>query len=145
MTEYWSDGVKTLHGFYSVGFPNCFHMGLVQNAVAPNFTHLLDEQARHITEVLKRASARSASIVEPTAEAEAEWQCAMRAKAVQVLDFLESCTPGSLNNEGKPSERNITTVQYGGGPVEFFELIQAWRSKEDMKGLRFCDADSDLA
>ena len=33
LTEYWTGGLKTLHGFCSVGFPNCFHMGITQNAL----------------------------------------------------------------------------------------------------------------
>ena len=33
LTEHWADGLKTLHGFYSAGFPNCFHMGITQNAL----------------------------------------------------------------------------------------------------------------
>ena len=24
LTDYWADGMKTLHGFHSHGFPNCF-------------------------------------------------------------------------------------------------------------------------
>ena len=31
------------------------------------------------------------------------------------LDFLESCTPGYYNNEGKPSERGIRNGFYGAG------------------------------
>ena len=32
LTDYWSDGMKTYHGFLSHGFPNCFHMGLTRPA-----------------------------------------------------------------------------------------------------------------
>src|SRR5262249_24005711 len=41
LTEYWSGGLRTLHGFYSSGFPNCFHMGITQNTVTANFPHML--------------------------------------------------------------------------------------------------------
>ncbi len=37
LTEYWANGLRTLHGFYSFGFPNCFHMGTTQNALTANF------------------------------------------------------------------------------------------------------------
>ena len=137
LTEYWSDGVKTLHGFCSAGFPNCFHMGWVQNGFTSNIPHTLDEQARHLAEVLKRAYSRKARIVEATPEAEAAWVATMDAKAMQNLDFLQSCTPGFYNGEGKPKGSNVTSLQYGGGPVEFFELIAAWRSEGDMEGLEF--------
>jgi cation diffusion facilitator CzcD-associated flavoprotein CzcO len=72
LTEYWKHGTRTLHGFYSHGFPNCFHLGILQNALTPNFPHMLDEQVRHIAEVIQQAEQRQAQVIEPTAEAEAE-------------------------------------------------------------------------
>lgn len=68
--EHWRDGMKTFHGFYSHGFPNCFHMGITQNGLFVNFTSMLDEQAHHIVYVLQQALARQARTVEPTQEAE---------------------------------------------------------------------------
>jgi len=56
LTEYWADGMRTLHGFYSSGFPNCFHMGLTQNALTANFPHMLEEQALHIADVISTPS-----------------------------------------------------------------------------------------
>jgi cation diffusion facilitator CzcD-associated flavoprotein CzcO len=73
LTEYWKHGTRTLHGFYSHGFPNCFHLGILQNALTPNSPHMLDEQVRHIGEVIQQAEQRRAQVIEPTAEAEAEW------------------------------------------------------------------------
>src|SRR5579862_503176 len=66
LTEYWADGLKTLHGFYSSGFPNCFHMGITQNGLTANFPHMLEEQARHITEVIVHSKAHEARAIEPT-------------------------------------------------------------------------------
>ena len=51
--RHWADGLRTLHGFYSHGFPNCFYLGFTQNALTPNFPHMLDEQARHIADVVE--------------------------------------------------------------------------------------------
>src|SRR5580704_14982578 len=65
LTEHWGDGLKTLHGFYSAGFPNCFHMGVNQSTLTPNFPHLLDEQARHIGGLVAEAAGRQASVIEP--------------------------------------------------------------------------------
>src|ERR1700687_3154916 len=73
LTDHWTGCLKTLHGFYSAGFPNCFHMGLTQNGLTANFPHMLEEQARHITEVIQRAKALEARCLEPTEDAEAEW------------------------------------------------------------------------
>ncbi len=138
LTERWSDGLKTLHGFCSVGFPNCFHMGITQNALTANFPHMLEEQARHITELILRAKSQEARRIEPTPEAEAQWVATIKEKAMNNQEFLEACTPGYYNNEGKPEKGfGLAGELYGGGPVEFHELIKKWREEEEMKGLKF--------
>jgi cation diffusion facilitator CzcD-associated flavoprotein CzcO len=139
LTEHWADGLKTLHGFYSSGFPNCFHMGTTQNALTANFPHLLEEQAQHIKEVIQQAKLREAWCFEPTVEAEAEWVATIRQKALNNRRFLESCTPGYYNNEGRPSEtaQLFGGENYGGGPIDFFDLLRKWRADGEMKGLKF--------
>ncbi|MGO9453351.1 MAG: flavin-containing monooxygenase [Candidatus Binataceae bacterium] len=138
LTEYWADGLKTLHGFYSNGFPNCFHMGVTQNALTANFPHMLEEQAQHITELIQLAKANEARCLEPTAEAEAEWAATMREKAINNRHFQMECTPGYYNNEGKIDEgAGFIGALYGGGPVEFFELVRKWRADAEKKGLQF--------
>ena len=138
LSENWANGLKTLHGFCSVGFPNCFHMGVTQNALTANFPHMLEEQARHITELIRHAKSQEARCIEPTAEAEAEWVATIKEKAMNNQDFLEACTPGYYNNEGKPEKGfGLAGELYGGGPVEFHDLIRKWREAGEMKGLRF--------
>jgi cation diffusion facilitator CzcD-associated flavoprotein CzcO len=138
LTEYWAGGMKTLHGFCSAGFPNCFHMGITQNALTANFPHMLEEQSRHITELILHAKAQEARCIEATPEAEAEWVATIKQKAMNNRDFLEACTPGYYNNEGKPEKGfGLAGELYGGGPVEFHELIRRWRQDGEMKGLQF--------
>jgi len=138
LTEYWRDGLKTLHGFCSVGFPNCFHMGLTQNGLTANFPHMLEEQSRHITELIQHAKSQEARCIEPTPEAEAEWVATIKEKAMNNQEFLEACTPGYYNNEGMPAKGfGLAGELYGGGSVEFHEIIRKWRSEGQMKGMRF--------
>ena len=138
LTEYWAGGMKTLHGFCSAGFPNCFHMGITQNALTANFPHMLEEQSRHITELILHAKAQEARCIEATPEAEAEWVATIKQKAMNNRDFLDACTPGYYNNEGKPEKGfGLAGELYGGGPVEFHELIRRWRQDGEMKGLQF--------
>ncbi len=138
LTEYWAGGMKTLHGFCSAGFPNCFHMGITQNALTANFPHMLEEQSRHIAELILHAKAQEARCIEATPEAEAEWVATIKQKAMNNRDFLEACTPGYYNNEGKPEKGfGLAGELYGGGPVEFHELIRRWREDGEMKGLQF--------
>ena len=100
LTDYWSSGLRTLHGFYSHGFPNCFYLGVTQNTLTPNFPHMLDEQARHVAHVVKAASEHQAQMVEPTLEAESGWLETIRATAIDTLAFRQACTPGYYNGEG---------------------------------------------
>jgi cation diffusion facilitator CzcD-associated flavoprotein CzcO len=138
LTQHWSDGLKTLHGFYSAGFPNCFYMGITQNAITANFSHMIDEQSRHIAQLIQHAKQNEARCIEPTPEAEAEWVATIKAKALNALGFLTDCTPGYYNNEGKPGAgTGLAGDSYGGGPIEFFALLKKWREDGDMKGLKF--------
>jgi len=34
LLKHWRGGPRTLHGFYSNGFPNLFHLGSLQNATS---------------------------------------------------------------------------------------------------------------
>jgi cyclohexanone monooxygenase len=136
--EHWSKGMRTLHGFYSAGFPNCFHMGITQNALTANFPHMLEEQSQHIASLVSHAKANEARCIEATPEAEEEWIKTIKEKALNALGFLMDCTPGYYNNEGKPDAgTGLAGENYGGGPVEFYDLLRKWRAGGDMKGLRF--------
>jgi hypothetical protein len=61
----------------------------------------------------------------------------IKQKAINNQGFLQECTPGYYNNEGKPTEgTGLAGEQYGGGPVEFDDLIRRWRTDGRMKGLQ---------
>lgn len=129
LSEAWRQGPRTLHGFYSHGFPNLFLLGPLQNASAVNYVHILDEQALHVAEVVAEARRRGALHVEPSAEAEAAWVAAVRQKAPDLHKFQAECTPGYYNNEGRPPERN---ERYSDGPVVFHALLRDWRENGGM-------------
>ncbi len=38
-SDKWSNGLQTLHGFSTHGFPNCFFLGFTQAAVTVNVPH----------------------------------------------------------------------------------------------------------
>ncbi|AMW13886.1 monooxygenase [Streptomyces qaidamensis] len=122
--EAWHEGPKTLHGFYSHGFPNLFQLGPLQNASSVNFVHVLDEQATHVAEVVAAARERKARYVEPNPQAQDDWVAGLRKNAPDLHKFQAECTPGYYNNEGKPRERNET---YADGPVAFHALLRDWR------------------
>ena len=103
-----------------------------------NFPHMLEEQARHITEVIQaRESARGAMQSNPRRRPKPNgWRRSSKRRCT-ISDFLQQCTPGYYNNEGKPAESTgLFGEQYGGGPVEFHDIIRNWRADGQMKGLK---------
>ena len=50
-------------------------------------------------------------------------------------EFLESCTPGYYNNEGRPGERSLHERPYGAGPVAFVKVLEDWRADGTLAGL----------
>jgi cyclohexanone monooxygenase len=135
LTGKWEDGVRTLHGIHSRGFPNCFIMANSQGGFTVNYPHLLDELAVHIAHIVRHALDAGAEVVEASEEAEEAWVRTILAKARLRLDFLEQCTPGYYNNEGKPAERSGQNAPYGGGPIEYFGILHEWRVDGSFAGL----------
>lgn len=136
LTEKWSDGMATLHGIFSHGFPNLFVISPGQAGFTVNFPHLIDEQATHIAHVIEHALTGDVSTVEVSAEAEQEWVQTVIQKARDTLALLESCTPGYYNNEGQPEKRAAQNSTYGGGSIEYFQILAEWRSDGSFPGLQ---------
>ena len=136
LSDKWQEELQTFHGFQSHGFPNCFFMGLTQGALTPNFTHMLNEQSNHIAYIIGKAVQAEAKTVEASAEAEREWVETIHRTAMNNAQFQMDCTPGYYNNEGQPRQgRGFITGQYGGGPVEFFRILEEWRNEGNLRGL----------
>ena len=135
LTENWRDGVSTLHGYLTRGFPNCFIMSNAQSGFTVNYPHMLDEQSRHIAHVLGECRARQARTVEPEAAAEDAWVKTVVDSAVMRQSFQEMCTPGYYNNEGKPSTLAARNGPYGLGPIAFVRMLEAWRAEGKLAGL----------
>ena len=135
LTEKWSEGVSTLHGYMSRGFPNCFIMSNSQSGFTVNYPHMLDEQSRHIAYVVQQGRARQARAIEPTAEAEEAWVKTIIDSAIMRQNFQEMCTPGYYNNEGRPSALAARNGAYGLGPIAFVKLLEDWRAEGALGGL----------
>ena len=136
LSEKWENGLRTLHGLQTHGFPNCFFLGFTQTAVTVNVPHALDEQARHVTYIVSEMRRRDARIVEATEGAEQAWVDEMRDKARLGVRFYRECTPGYYNNEGQVGNPNgFFAGTYGAGPVRFFEILREWRSDGSLSGV----------
>jgi len=135
LSQKWGDGVRTLHGMHVHGFPNCFMMSIVQSGFTVNFPYMINEQAKHIAYIIKRALDKGIRSLEVSKEAEAEWVDAVVRLAESIAGFGEQCTPGYYNNEGQPGKMSRQNGFYFGGPTEFVEILEAWRSDGSMKEL----------
>ncbi len=136
LSQHWSEGMRTLHGLHSHGFPNCFFMGFTQTAITVNVPQSLNEQARHIAYVLNEARARGKPTVEATAQAERAYVAEIRAGANIGARFYAECTPGYYNSEGAAGNRNgFFSEMYSAGALRFFESLDTWRSNGALEGL----------
>ncbi len=146
LTEKWASGVATLHGMHSRGFPNCLIISNAQSGFTVNFPHMLNEQSIHLAYIVKHALDREIRAMEVSQEAENAWVETIISLARDGQEFLESCTPGYYNNEGKPAElggKNGSFVgrgqngPYGGGSIAFIKILEDWRAEGGLTGLEF--------
>ena len=134
VSQKWTDGLATFHGMHSRGFPNSFFFGPAQSGFTATYTYSLDEQSVHLAHILSTAKAKGATRIEASEAAEKQWVQMIIDKARLTAEFQEKCTPGYYNNEGKVNTKPQNNT-YGGGPIEFFDLMAKWRASGDLKGL----------
>jgi cyclohexanone monooxygenase len=136
LTEKWEDGVRTMHGMYSHGFPNCFFiMSITQSGFTVNFTHMLGETGRHLAYVIKTAIDEDIRTLEVSEEAEAEWVETILRVSSTAGEFQQTCTPSYYNNEGKPGEVSRQNGFFFGEPMEFMNILADYRADGGLKGL----------
>lgn len=139
LDTHWADGMRTLHGMASHGFPNLFTLGITQAAnLISNIPHNLVEAGTTVAALIAAAEHRGTPTVEVTADAEQQWVDLVGSAAPGVLGSSD-CTPGYYNNEGQPMGRRerLNTSGYPHGPVAYFDYIARWRESGDFNGFAF--------
>ena len=138
LSDYWAEGMRTLHGMHVHGFPNLFLLQPTQGAnFLPNIPHNLTDSAKTIATVVGAARSRGASRVEVTASAEAAWLDELVANPM-MTSFLMQCTPGYYNNEGHElGPDSAFFAGYPQGAAAFFRYIEGWRTSGEFQGLTF--------
>ncbi|WP_114423627.1 flavin-containing monooxygenase [Nocardioides houyundeii] len=138
LSEKWKDGFKTFHGLHSHNMPNAFFMGRIQTGTAVNYVHTMTEQAAHIAYVYSSVKERGWRAAQATVGAEADWVAEIASSTKFNEAYYASCTPGYYNNEGDVKNKNgffSAGSTYGGGPLAFFDLLEAWRAEGSLPGL----------
>ncbi len=134
--DHWADGFRTLHGLASHGFPNWFTIGINQNGLSPNMTSMFDDQAVHVGYIIEEVQKRGKRVIEVDADAEEAWvQQIIALAGTGATAFLEECTPGYYNREGKGSGGNMQNSPYAPGINAFNHLLKQWRDKGELEGM----------
>ncbi len=113
----YADGIRTLLGIHTRGFPNLFIMGGYQASFQFNLTDMLQTQGDHIAACIDWVRQRGLATIDPTEDAEEWWVqevIAHRGKTSRNHD----CTPGYYNFEGESNRRQ--DGNYNGGFREYW-------------------------
>ena len=135
LTDKWANGLSTLHGMHTRGFPNCFIISQAQAGMSPNFPHMLSEQTLHLAHVIDQCVKRGIATIEPTGEAEGNWVDTVVRLAQSRRKFIEACTPGYYNNEGRASDAAARSAVFAAGPIVFINMLREWREQGDLTGM----------
>lgn len=135
LTGQWRDGVRTLHGLHTHGFPNLFVESIAQSGFTVNFPYLLDVQATHVAWIINWALTHDVSELETTATAEQTWVDIVTSRSTGTADRARSCTPGYYNREGQADATTRQGSFFYGGPTEYETILTTWRSDGRLDGL----------
>jgi cyclohexanone monooxygenase len=137
LSDYWQDGMRSLHGIHVHGFPNAFFVQFTQGAnLIANIPHNLTESGRTITRVVGHALDIGAGEIEVTKQAEDDWVQLMLTAPAGLIGSPD-CTPGYYNNEGQPTPQSRFNVGYPAGAAAFFKYLDRWRESGAYDGLAF--------
>ena len=139
LSEYWADGMSSLHGIHMHGFPNLFMVQPTHGAnLISNIPHNLIERGNTIAAIVQHAVDIDADQVEVTPEAEAAWVQRLISGGRQFAGNPD-CTPGYYNNEGQAAGPGdmVNRLGFPEGPTAYFEYIADWRSSGEFAGLDF--------
>jgi cation diffusion facilitator CzcD-associated flavoprotein CzcO len=137
LSDYWSAGMRSMHGVHVHGFPNAFLVQLGQggNFVA-NVPHNLNDAAKTVAAVAAHMSRNGFDTVEVTRDGEDAWMEQLAPNPV-MRTFLTDCTPGYYNNEGQGPSPHSLLAGYSAGAPAYFRYIEQWRNSGDFEGLEF--------
>ena len=126
LQDKYKNGIRTLLGIHTAGFPNLFIMGGYQASFQFNLTDMLQTQGDHIAECIDYVRRNGHHTLDATDAAEAWW-------VEQVIEHRgktnrsEECTPGYYNFEGNEQRRQ--DGNYNGGFRQYFECQGQVREK----------------
>ncbi len=118
LEDKFAEGMRTLLGIHTEGYPNLFVMGGYQASFQFNLTDVLNCQGEHIADVIAYTRDHGFKTVDATPDAEEWWVqevIANRGKTSR----SEECTPGYYNFEGQHQRRQ--DGNYNGGFRKYYD------------------------
>ena len=118
LQDKYVDGIRTLLGIHTAGFPNLFIMGGYQASFQFNLTEMLQTQGDHIAACIDYVRTNGYHTLDVSDAAEEWWVQEVighRGKTSR----SEECTPGYYNFEGNEQRRQ--DGNYNGGFRQYFE------------------------
>jgi len=104
LNDKYAEGIRTLLGIHSHGYPNLFIMGGYQASFQFNLTNMLQTQGEHIAACIDYVRSNDLHTIDVTHEAEEWWVQEVIAHRGKTNRNKE-CTPGYYNFEGEFNRR----------------------------------------
>ncbi len=126
LNDKYADGIRTLLGIHSQGYPNLFIMGGYQASFQFNLTDMLQTQGDHIAACIDYTRRHGHQSIDVTPEAE-EWWVQEVIKHRGKTTRNQDCTPGYYNFEGEFQRRQ--DGNYNGSFKQYFTHMGEIREK----------------
>jgi cation diffusion facilitator CzcD-associated flavoprotein CzcO len=123
LNQKYAEGIRTLLGIHTAGFPNMFIMGGYQASFNFNLTDVLQAQGDHISACIDHVRSNGYKTLDATFEAE-EWWVQEVIKHRGKTSRNAECTPGYYNFEGEFNRRQDGNFN-GGFPAYYSHLGEA--------------------
>jgi len=117
LNEKYAEGMRTVLGIHSSGYPNLFIMGGYQASFQFNLTFMLQTQGKHIAECVKYVRDHDFQTIDAKPETE-QWWVDEVIRHRGKTNRNKECTPGYYNFEGEENRRQ--DGNYNGGFHQYF-------------------------
>ena len=126
LNDKYRDGIRTLVGIHSQGYPNLFIMGGYQASFQFNLTEMLQAQGDHIAACIDYTRRNGHDTIDVTPQAE-EWWVQEVIEHRGKTSRNQDCTPGYYNFEGETQRRQ--DGNYNGGFFQYCAHMDEVREK----------------
>lgn len=136
LRSHWAQGVRSLHGLHTRGFPNMFTVQLAQGAdFAANVPTGWQDAGETIALIVDHMLQHGLTRVEVEEADELAWS--QQIAATPPMPDTRDCTPGLLTFEGGTDPRIALLSGVPEGPRGFFAMMAGWKWSGDFAGLEF--------